>query len=40
MELITVLQSLTTLALASPALVIILVVLGLGLVAIGASALS
>ena len=40
MELITALQSLTTLALASPALVIILVVLGLGLVAIGASALS
>ena len=40
MELINALQTLTTVALASPALVILLVVLGLGLVAIGASALS
>jgi hypothetical protein len=40
MELITVLQTLTTLALASPALVILLVVLGLALLAVGASALA
>ena len=40
MELITALQTLTTLALASPVLVIFLVVLGLAVLAVGASALA
>jgi len=40
MELVTALQSLTTLALASPMLVIGLALLGLALLAVGASALA
>ena len=40
MEIITTLQGLTTLALASPVLVIVLALLGLALLAVGASALA